>query len=208
MLSARARAASSNLERVLEEEAAAAAGAGGGGGACTSLAAPMLVDAAAAALRGWSASEPGELPADASNARASQIAHLLSLLASLTLPDGVLPDPAAVTAAGGGAAGSSVRMAARRGKRAHPAHLAPCLIECIGQPAHLYASGAKAAGSCGAERGRRRLLHLMGAGAAAGGEASERRVRERVQWPCFKNREESARAAALGGRRPRCPSTS
>ena len=101
------------------------------------------------------------MPADASNARASQIAHLLSLLASLTLPDGVLPDPAAVTAAGGGAAGSSVRMAARRGKRAHLLHLAPCLIECIGQPAHLYASGAVPPAAAELSAGVRRLLHLM-----------------------------------------------
>ena len=161
MLSARAAGSQQQFGASPEEEAAAAAGAGGGGGACASLAAPMLVDAAAAALRGWSASEPGELPADASNARASQIAHLLSLLASLTLPDGVLPDPAAVTAAGGGAAGSSVRMAARRGKRAHLLHLAPCLIECIGQPAHLYASGAVPPAAAELSAGVRRLLHLM-----------------------------------------------
>ena len=44
-----------------EVEAHAVMRADGGGGACAALAAPMLVDAAAAVLRGWSASSAADL---------------------------------------------------------------------------------------------------------------------------------------------------
>ena len=130
-------------------------GGGRSDGACASLAAPMLVDAAATVLRGWSSSDADEL-GDASGPRASQIAHLLSLLGSLTLPEGVLPDPAALAALAVGPVAP-----ARSGRRAHLLRLAPHMIECIGQPAHVYASGSIPPSVAELAACVRRLLHLV-----------------------------------------------
>jgi hypothetical protein len=150
---------------------ASASSTDGSGGPCAALAAPMLVVSANSVLREWSACELSEL-GDAVGARAAQMAHLLHLLGTLTLPDGVLPDPATAHERAGGAraappaaapAPAPATPAVRSGRRAHLLHLAPCLIECIGQPAMLYASGAVPPSTAELSAGVRRLLHLVAA---------------------------------------------
>ena len=139
-------------------------GGGGGGGACASLAAPMLIDATAAVLSRWSCSDGADEIGDASGQRASQIAHLLSLLGSLSLPDGLLPDPgsgAAAPAAAPAAAATKGGTSSRSGRRAHLLRLTPCLIECIGQPAHLYANGPLPPSVSEMAAAVRRLLHMV-----------------------------------------------
>ena len=129
-----------------------------GGSACAGLAAPMLVEASAAVLSGWGHMGPAEL-GELSNARAAQIAHLLALLGNLTLADGVLP-PRKGASASAPAAASAIGSS---GRRAHLVRLYPQLVECIGQPAHLYASAPLPPSVAEVAAGGRRLLHLVGA---------------------------------------------
>ena len=77
--------------------------------------------------------------------RAAQLSLLIDLLCLLTLPDGVLADGRTGVPSASASAATPTSAAAglttRSGRRSHLLHLAPSLIECIGQPARLLGTG-------------------------------------------------------------------
>lgn len=160
-------ASATDVAAPLDDDAPAlAAAAGLGGGACARLAAPLLVEAARRVLAGWvRGAGDNALPDAAVGLRASQLAFLLSQLATLSLADGALPDAGGGSLSEGAPAPANSpppsAASARSGRRAHLLRLAPSLIECIGQPISVYTDGPLPPSVAELAAAVRRLLHMV-----------------------------------------------